>query len=469
MRLGVLSLAAAVACKARGGEAVPLTPAAGTGDLQQVKVIVEVRGHLAMNPNGKGVTRTPVEMTGELVYDEKQLAEPDGPRQRAVRFYQEAEATMRIGGTRRQARVNDDRRLVVVETTGAGAVLFSPWGHLAREELDLIDVQGARLPLSALLPNREVKPGESWPHPPQILNLLLGLEAISQSDVKSTLSKVETDAAVIEMSGSVSGAVGGVAAEIDLEAKYNFDLAQRRITWLAMSIKEKRSIGHAEPGFEVVARVRMAASGIQQSRPLEEAALDSLPLKADAGAELIRLEAARGGFRLLHDRRWRVLVDRTDVTVLRFVDRGDLIAQCNISKLPNLPAGQQLQLEAFQEEIRRALDKTFGQFIEASQTVTDRGLRVLRVVAAGIVSELPIQWTYYHICDDRGRRVSCVFTMESRLADQFAEADGALISSLEFADSADGGVGGPSDAEKPLAAGEAAKRRQPSAGTRLRR
>ena len=48
--------------------------------------------------------------------------------------------------------------------------------------------------------------------------------------------------------------------------------------------------------------------------------------------------------------------------VLRFVDSGDLLAQCNISDLTPLPTGKQVGLEAFQQDVRRAIGERFEQF-----------------------------------------------------------------------------------------------------------
>ena len=469
-RIAVLCLVAALPpVGARSAEKTRLTPANEAGQLQRVKVVAEVRGQLKLNADGKKVTQKPLEVKGELVYEERQLEQADGLRQRVARYYREAQAKIQVGGYQRLSQLNEERRLVVVEANRDGATFFTPYGALTRDEVELIDVQGSRLWLPALLPAEPVAPGDSWPHNDELLNLLLGLEAISQASVKSTLLRVDSQVAIIEMKGSVSGAVGGVAAEIELEAKYNFDLRQRRITWLAMSIKERRSIGHAEPGFDVVALVRLAAETAEHSELLADKALSDVSLKRDAGADLLSLEAEKGGFRLLHDRRWQVMIDRHDVTILRLVNRGDLIAQCNISRLPELPEGQQLQLEAFQQEIRRALDKDFGQFVEASQSVMDRGLRVLRVVASGAVSELPIQWTYYHVSDDLGHRASYVFTMEAKLGERFAEADNVLVSSLEFVKPHPSDPGDSPGSDKAPSTPAAAKRQDAGSGGRQRR
>ena len=199
-----------------------------------------------------------------------------------------------------------------------------------------------------------------------------------------------------------------------------------------MAVNEKRSIGHAEPGFDVVSQVRVAIEPINKSDPLTEKSVAGLPLDVNAASTLLTFDTAKSYFRMLLDRRWRVLTDRHDITILRLIDRGDLIAQCNLASLPELPAGRQLSLEELQDDIKQSLEKNAPQFVEATQAIDDDGLRVLRVVVVGQVAELPIQWAYYHLSNNAGRRASFVFTLESSLIERFAEIDRALTGTFQF-------------------------------------
>jgi hypothetical protein len=149
---------------------------------------------------------------------------------------------------------------------------------------------------------------------------------------------------------------------------------------------------------------------------------------------LLSFQAEKSGFRLIHDRRWRSMLDRRDLCVFRFVDRGDLIAQCNISELPQAEAGKQLSLEAFQADVQRSLGDSFREIVEASRSTTEDGKQVLRVLVAGTASEIPIHWIYYHLSDDEGRRAAIAFTLEAKLVERFAEADRTLIETFQFTD-----------------------------------
>ena len=124
------------------------------------------------------------------------------------------------------------------------------------------------------------------------------------------------------------------------------------------------------------------------------------------------------------------MVDRLDIAILRFIDRGDLIAQCNINRLPSLPKDKPLTLSAFQKSVETTLAKNSGQVLEAAQETTKDDGKILRVTVAGTASDIPIQWFYYHLTDAQNRRASVVLTLESKLLERFPSLDRELVSGL---------------------------------------
>jgi hypothetical protein len=127
-----------------------------------------------------------------------------------------------------------------------------------------------------------------------------------------------------------------------------------------------------------------------------------------------------------------VVSDQPDLAVLRLIERGDLVAQCNISRLNPLPAGEQLTLEAFQASLKKSLGTTFVDFLEAGESLSDSGLRVLRVVISAEVSEVAIQYVFYHLSDDQQNRLSLALTMDADNVERFGRAEETLIGSLQF-------------------------------------
>lgn len=415
------------------GSSYQLTPDPSPGRTQRVQVVLEVRGELRRNDDGRKLISVPLEVDAKLQYQERLLSTSAEPwRRRSLRFYEHAFASIKAGKGLVNQQLIPGRETIVAAAERGKSLLYCPLEPLSREELDLIDVQANSLLVEQLLPPHAVELGDSWPIDPMQIALLLGLDVATQSTVEGRLISVEDDVAVFELAGRVDGAAGGVASEIELKAKANFDLEKSCLTWFAMSLRERRDIAHAEPGFEVTARLRMAVLPCPIPPELDDASLARLPENDQPAADLLSYCPEKGGYQVIHDRRWRSMLERHDLTVLRFVDQGDLIAQCNISLLPENEASRPLTLENFQAEIQRSLGTEFGQAIEAAEATREDGRHILRVTVAGSASEIPIQWIYYHISDGKRRRAAIAFTLESKLAERFGDADRTLAESFAF-------------------------------------
>jgi len=403
------------------------------GQVQRVRVLLEVNGQLKLSGEDKQVTRLPLQVNAELLYDERVLEfnQQNGCR-KDLRHYDTAQADLRIGDTSQSAKLPADRRLAVTQVGAEEIVLFSPLAPLTRDELELLEVQANSTVLFRLAPPQPVAIGDEWQHDDSTLAALLCLDTVTQNDVKSTLRQVENSLAIVDLEGNVNGAVRAVASDIQVRGKYNIDLRQHTLTWLTLSITEKREHSPAEPGLEVVARLRAVMGPTALRKELSDEATKDLDLQSSPATTLLTLTSAGGGFQFLHGRPWRVMADRTDVAILRMMEQGNLIAQCNASRLNDLPAGQHVQIESFQADVQRALGEHFSEFSEVSQETAESGLRIQRVVVAGVVSELPIQWIYYHVSDDQGHQAALVFTMDSRLVEDFAESDRVIIESFQF-------------------------------------
>ncbi|MCH8922246.1 MAG: transcription termination/antitermination protein NusA [Planctomycetes bacterium] len=367
-----------------------------------------------------------------------------GHAARSVRQYEAAEAAITIKTNLIKQTLPTHHRRIAVANGEGGVTMICPGDNLSGEELDLIDVIGNSLLLDRLLPNRRVRVDENWSPPAAALAALLGLEAASRSDVKCRLTEVKGDVASVEMSGTVTGAVGGVSSEITLNARFTYHLTQQRITGLALAMREDRSIGHASPGLNVTAKLQMAIGSPRQvgklseqlRRQLGDRALARLNLKADVRNTRLRYTAL-GKYTLLHDPRWHIVAEQPGLCVLRLVDRGELIAQCKIATRSgatpsrNEP-GEPVTIDSFRAQVQKALGGNLQRIDGVSQTKTPAGYRVIRIFASGIVSELPIQWRYLHVSDTKGHQATFVFTLESSLVERFSTADLALLSALRF-------------------------------------
>ncbi len=206
---------------------------------------------------------------------------------------------------------------------------------------------------------------------------------------------------------------------------------RQRITYLAMLIKEKRAVGHIGPGLDTVAKLIVSIRPLAASEHLTPEAVASVPQELTPELTVLDYAAPTSQFRFPYDRRWYLTADDAKLAILRLMDKGELVAQCNVSLLPGEKKSP-VTLQEFQHDVETSLGKSFGQFTHASQSQNEAGYLVLRVVARGVVSELPIEWVYYLIQDSDGRRVSLAFTYEQELTERFAQADRAMVQQLRL-------------------------------------
>lgn len=401
------------------------------GEVSRVEVALQVGGELKLVNDGQTKT-LPMSVVANLKYDERLLALEGERPSRSARYYDDTRAVIKVEKGGEKPSLGPFHRLIVAEKTGQSSpTLYCPTEPLAREELDLIDVQGNSLLVDRLLPEAPVALGDSWKLTDGVLADLLGLEAVSWSDVSAVLGQITDGVAEIAAAGTINGAVGGVATEIELKAKYRFDMQQARISFVALLVKEKRAVGHVGPGLDTVAKLIMTITPKSASENLTAVVLAQVPKKLTEEVSALGYAAASGQFRFQHDRRWYLTSDDAKLTVLRLLDRGELVAQCNISLLHG---GKKtpVTLAEFQQDVQHSLAKNFGQFVHASQSTSEAGYSVLRVVAHGTVSQLPIEWVYYLIQDPQGKRLTLAFTYEQSLTERFGQADRALVAKLRM-------------------------------------
>ena len=396
---------------------------------------VEVEGHLTVAKENK-VDQLELEVAANLDYDERvfDVEDADEGPWHSIRHYRRADAVIRIENDQIKPTLRLNRRLIRSEAEKSNLTMFCPNGPLSRNELDLIDVQGSSLLLDRLLTPDPVSLGDSWEHSDDLVASLLRLDATSSCDVASKLVSVEHRVALMEMAGQVSGAIGGVSTEIQLKAKYQFDLDAKRIVWFGLLIQEKRSVGHVGPGLHVVARIQMTISQVGDSPELSEEALRGVAVTPDATLTRLSYESSGGGWQFANDRQWFITSDEADKAALRMIDRGELVAQCNVSSLPAAEAGKLTSLTEFQEDIKRGLGESFGRFVNAAERPNEADYRVLQVTVDGEASEVPIRWIYHLVSNAQGRRVVFVFVVEGDLIERFGQADKDLMKTVRLTD-----------------------------------
>jgi len=242
-----------------GGEAVSLRSTRSTGDVTRIETQIEASGELKVSDNGK-LRPLKMSVNGKAVYDEQLLTIEAGERleRTALRYYETAEAQIGIEKGISKPKLREDRRMISANISSNDGALFSPLGSLTREELELIDIPGNSLLVDDLLPEKPVALGDKWQHSDQLLARLMGLDAVSQSDVYSELKGLDDAAAKIEFAGTIQGALAGVASDLEIKGRYPL----RPPT-------EPRHLARSGHPRKAVRRIRRAGRRCRRSHPNE--------------------------------------------------------------------------------------------------------------------------------------------------------------------------------------------------------
>lgn len=419
------------------GQEVTFGDGAGDNNYQRVVFQLDVTGTIRLKPGSAPERSLPLELSGKFQYQEKLIQTE--PSIQVARHYESATADIRVGGGASQAELVDGQRDYVLEKNPdprtAKLRFRRPDGPITAEQSELIEVPVDSGQLQALLPvGKTVALKSKWKPEADSLAALLWIDNVTQSEVECTLHQVKGNEAVIFCTGQVLGGANGVAAELRLTGQLNYDIKKDLVTSYKFTVQDKRAISQAQPGFEITAKIDARLAPAASNDILSDALISSWDIDEAAPATAMEFRSDHGGFRFLHDASWTVIQDTKPVTVLRLVDQGDLVAQCNISRLQDLSEGHRISMNEFKLDVQKAITPNQGQVIQDETIVGYDGAEVLRVVAGGVIEQVPLQWIYYHITNKKGQRVALIVSLENEMLDRFQEADRSIIETLELLD-----------------------------------
>jgi hypothetical protein len=426
---------------ARAGERIDLSPSYDLNQITHVTIQLDAGGHNKVRPQQEGKSAAeeqslPISVAAKLSYDEKAVAAADtvaaASTPLAVRYYDQAEAVIKVGETGRTPRLTDDKRLIVFEQGKQRPLAFCPDGPLSREQFDLIDVIGDSYAVNRLLPKQPVFEGESWSNDATVMGPLLTLDTIAVCEVQCVLDEFNDSYAKIRLAGDVQGTADGAASQQDVRGVYLFDRKLRRVTRLNLAVRERRSIGGATPGLDAVAKVQIKIEAIENSAQLTGDAINRATSAARTPLRDLSFESQPLGFRIKHDRQWYMTAERREAVTFRRVDAGDLVAQCSVTALAPKSAGRQTTLDQFQRDIQYSLGQNFGELVSSRQWQNAAGLYGYEVVARGLVEGLPVEWHYYLLAPESGHRISVAVTIEKPMLERVASSDRELVESLQL-------------------------------------
>lgn len=406
---------------------------------RRVDVRLRATGSLKVAPQDPQ-RHVPISVRGTLQFVEVNRpseGEESAASRQVVRQYLTARAEIEVDEQRDETALSATRRLISVEDRGSGLLVFSALGPLTRNDVELLQTQFDPILLPRLLPAKRVAQNQSWRPDASTLAALLGLDAVTDSQVECSLGQLDADSAKIHVAGNLEGVAGGAKSNVELSGQLTLDRRRGRLTGVTMEIAEQRGICPTAPGFEMSATLTVNIRPDERPAALAPQRLARLSLASTTANTAVDFLSPSNGFGLIHDRRWHVTTHRQRLVVLRLVDLGELLGQCNISKLPLAEGDSALELAKFRAQVEAALGEHFGRIEEASRATTESGMEILRIEAAGNVKEVPVTWIYYYLRQRDGRRAALVFTLQTDHYERFGGADHQLVANFRFLERTD--------------------------------
>ncbi|MBL4886238.1 MAG: hypothetical protein JKY95_17115 [Planctomycetaceae bacterium] len=400
----------------------------------QVTMQVHAKGTLKTPSREKKPTDLPLEVQASMKYTERRL--PSAGREnrawRSFRVYTQAASKVVVKEQTTTLQLSPQVRELIAEGKRSGLILYNEITPLKRSDLDLLTIPGDPLCLLPILPSQDVEVGETWAIPQWAAQMFVGIEAAVSSKLTGKLLSVSDGIAKLQITGEVSGATAGAEIIVVLNGTGSFDLKSQTLTAFKLIQQEKRSISAVSPGMDVTATIQWTRNVLPETQGIPDAPIAEIPLDPPALSGLLQLQSKHWNIRLMHDRNWHLFQEIPTVTVMRLVESGSLLSQCNIAKIQSAGPGRHVSPEQFENDIRTSLGDQVSEIIDAGEVPSENENYIYRVIAAGTATELEMVWVYYLCASPQGKQVSFVFAVERSNLEALNDRDLAMVLSLKF-------------------------------------
>lgn len=345
----------------------------------------------------------------------------------------ENETVVQIENTESKPVFDLNQPLVGIDVKNAQIHFFRPDGFLTRDELDLVNVQGNTLLLDYILPGKSVKIGESWKQSPDVMGMLLQMDLVFNLDVKTTLTEVKKNIAVLDTSGWLEGSCEGNTSKIEVNGKAYFNLNSGRIVWFGLVIQEKRTAGFITPGMDVTAKIQYRIAPKSNSENLNSETVGKIAFdETKYGA--ILCQDPGNVWKVVMTPDWEPLSMNEYQSSFRLLRDNELVAQCSIAKIQNVRGTLGLKPEDYAQNIKEMLKDGFDSILEVKTMTLDEETEAFRVDVAAKYENLPLRMIYYLITrkGKENMQYTMVFTLEENLLEKFAEANEPIIQSFSW-------------------------------------
>ena len=434
--MGAINLGMILLAVAAAGEPVLLREVARPGDSTRASVTLKAEGTfrpatLPGSPEAKPLALK-VETRVEFV-ERVGAVDAKGAPRRGFRQVETASATINGEVRPSSSTLRPELATLVADRREASVSVVAAGGPLTRAELELLQGPGDPLALASLLPPGPVAVGDRWVVGELAARNLSGYDALAANALEATLEAVDADTARVRLLGTIRGAALGGEGSMACDGVLGFDRKANRVARLTLRRAETRRPGPIEAGLDVKSVIAVAREAAPLVKPLDDEAALAGAAEAARGPDLLLFNAPDGKYSLLHDRDWHVYWDDDRQSIFKRLDRGEMVAQCNLSAGPNAGKGRHQDLDQFKADLKKALGGRFLRFAgEGEVDGPAAGHFRYKVTVQGRQGDAEVLWHYYLIAGPTGDQVIATFTLGLAQQGQFSDQDLRLIGTFEW-------------------------------------
>lgn len=369
------------------------------------------------------------------VYPECVLVIDESRVKKVARVYETAQALIVVGAGKSSRSLRPDRTLIVVQRPDDDKLTYCPKGSLTREELELTDGHLDTLTLAALLPTKEVKVGDAWKINAADVQTLCHFDGLNQQDLQAKLVEVKDGVARVKITGQASGIELGALVKLDIQASYLFDLKKGHIVSATWKQRDERGPGPVSPAstFDIIYEVKCAR--IDRPSALSPIGLISVPEGFEPPPVLLQIiyEDPEGRYRFLHEREWHTAGNTGEHLVLRYIERGDFIAQASLVSGPKRQPGDHLSPDAFKQLIAQNSAWQQDQELQVGTVPSaEAGRWTYRVSALGALDGMRVLQNFFVIASPAGQHLLVTVTLSQVNVEALGSKDLVLIGNIDL-------------------------------------
>ena len=211
-----------------------------------------------------------------------------------------------------------------------------------------------------------------------------------------------------------------------------YSLEGKHFTGCTWRYRENKEQGPLNPAAEIESEISATWKHGLALNEVTDGKASTIPATPPPALLMLEFRDAASRFAFNYERNWGVVSKTEKQAVLRLLDRGELIAQMNLTPYQQVKPGEHATLDEVEKLISQAPGYKLDKVLEKTTVEASPGFWIGKVSTTGEASELPMQQIVYAIAGPRGDQVLLSVTVETEQAAKLAGKDLSLVRTVSL-------------------------------------